>query len=410
MSLTDVSITRIKPLNNKELLVATDGAGVYKININSYLTTPYIVADYNQYNEMNGNNISDFYVDDEQRIWLANYPIGITVRNNRHSSYNWIKHSIGNKQSLINDQVNSIIEDSERDLWYATNNGISYYNSETGVWHSFMSSFEKNGGNKNHIFVTLCEVEPGIIWAAGYSSGIYQINKRTLSVEYITPSSLYGVNIRPDKYIRSIIKTADGDIWSGGYYNLKRIDFHKKTLRLYPKLNSITSIMEKDSKQMWIGTATGLYLLEKESGKYQRIELPVESMYIYSLYQARNGLLYIGTSGSGLLIYDPEKRTFTHYHRDNCALISNNIYTILSDTDDDIIMSTENGFSSYYPAEKLFHNWTKDQGLMASHFNAGSGTLRKNGNFIFGSSDGAIEFNKEMKIPRKYSSKWYSVI
>lgn len=405
MSLTDVSITRIKPLNNKELLVATDGAGVYKININSYLTTPYIVADYNQYNEMNGNNISDFYVDDEQRIWLANYPIGITVRNNRHSSYNWIKHSIGNKQSLINDQVNSIIEDSERDLWYATNNGISYYNSETGVWHSFMSSFEKNGGNKNHIFVTLCEVEPGIIWAAGYSSGIYQINKRTLSVEYITPSSLYGVNIRPDKYIRSIIKTADGDIWSGGYYNLKRIDFHKKTLRLYPKLNSITSIMEKDSKQMWIGTATGLYLLEKESGKYQRIELPVESMYIYSLYQARNGLLYIGTSGSGLLIYDPEKRTFTHYHRDNSALISNNIYTILSDTDDDIIMSTENGLSSYYPAEKLFHNWTKDQGLMASHFNAGSGTLRKNGNFIFGSSDGAIEFNKEMKIPRKYSSK-----
>ena len=31
--------------------------------------------------------------------------------------------------------------------------------------------------------------------------------------------------------------------------------------------------------------------------------------------------------------------------------------------------------------------------------------MRKNGNFIFGSSDGAIEFNKEMKIPRKYSSK-----
>ena len=404
-ALGDVSITHIRPLNEKELLVATEGMGVHKIDVNTCKTSPYIVANYESYNEMNGNNITDIYIDKEKRIWLANYPAGITVVDPRYKNYHWIKHSIGNIQSLIKDQVNSIIEDSERDLWYATNNGISYYNSETGVWHSFMSSFEKNGGNKNHIFVTLCEVEPGIIWAAGYSSGIYQINKRTISVEYITPSSLYGVNIRPDKYIRSIIKTADGDIWSGGYYNLKRIDFHKKTLRLYPKLNSITSIMEKDSKQMWIGTATGLYLLEKESGKYQRIELPVESMYIYSLYQARNGLLYIGTSGSGLLIYDPEKRTFTHYHRDNCALISNNIYTILSDTDDDIIMSTENGLSSYYPAEKLFHNWTKDQGLMASHFNAGSGTLRKNGNFIFGSSDGAIEFNKEMKIPRKYSSK-----
>lgn len=161
MSLTDVSITRIKPLNNKELLVATDGAGVYKINVNSYQTTPYIVADYNQHNEMNGNNIPDFYVDDEQRIWLANYPIGITVRNNRYSGYNWIKHSIGNKQSLINDQVNSIIEDSDGDLWYGTNNGISYYNSANGTWHSFMSSFEKDERNKNHIFLTVCEVEPG---------------------------------------------------------------------------------------------------------------------------------------------------------------------------------------------------------------------------------------------------------
>lgn len=34
---------------------------------------------------------------------------------------------------------------------------------------------------------------------------------------------------------------------------------------------------------------------------------------------------------------------------------------------------------------------------MTTHFNALSGTLRRNNNFIFGSSDGAIEFNKDMK-------------
>ena len=58
---------------------------------------------------------------------------------------------------------------------------------------------------------------------------------------------------------------------------------------------------------MWIGTANGLYLLEKATDKYQYIPMPVESSYIYSLYQAPNGLLYIGTNNSGLLIYDPEK-------------------------------------------------------------------------------------------------------
>ena len=35
----------------------------------------------NRYNSMNGNTINDIYIDSEQRIWMANYPIGITVRN-----------------------------------------------------------------------------------------------------------------------------------------------------------------------------------------------------------------------------------------------------------------------------------------------------------------------------------------
>ena len=60
--------------------------------------------------------------------------------------------------------------------------------------------------------------------------------------------------------------------------------------------------------------------------------------------------------------------------------------------------------------QKTFYNWTKEMGLMTTHFNALSGTLRRNNNFIFGSSDGAIEFNKDMKLPRTYSSKMISVI
>lgn len=405
VSLTDISINTIKPLNDKELLIATDGAGVFEMNTDSYQASPYIVADYNKNNAMNGNSINDIYVDEEDRIWLANYPIGITVRNNRYSSYHWIKHSIGNKQSLINDQVNSIIEDSEGDLWFATNNGISLYYSKTGQWHSFLSSFESTSNDKNHIFITLCEVVPGVIWAGGYSSGIHQINKKNLSVEYFTPSLFSHLNLRPDKYIRTIMKDSQGNIWSGGYYNLKRIDVKKKSMRPYSGLNSITSIVEKDSDQMWIGTATGLFLLEKESGSFERIKLPVESTYIYSLYQTKSGDLYIGTSGSGLLIYDPKVKLFTHYHTENCPLISNNIYTILSDYHGEIFLSTENGLTSFSPKLRTFHNWTKEQGLMTIHFNAESGTLRSNDNFIFGSSDGAVEFHKDMKIPRTYSSK-----
>ena len=143
-----------------------------------------------------------------------------------------------------------------------------------------------------------------------------------------------------------------------------------------------------------------------ESNRQIPVHNAADRVLLYILpVSAPNGLLYIGTNNSGLLIYDPARQNFEHYHKDNCALISNNIYTILSDGKDDILLSTEYGLSGFYLKEKRFHNWTKEQGLHSDHFNANSGTLRKNGNAIFGSTDGAIEFPRDMVLPREYSSR-----
>ena len=397
--LSDVNIARIRPLNRTELLIATEGMGIHKINVNSCISEPYITSSYKSYNEMNSNNINDIYIDEEKRIWIANYPEGITIIDNRYKNYNWIKHSIGNRQSLVNDQVHSVIEDSDGDLWFGTSNGISLYQSKTGQWHSFLSSFDHQLKDKNHIFITLCEVSPGIIWAGGYTSGVYKINKRTLSVEYFSPYLLSPDNIRPDKYIRDIVKDSKGYIWSGGFYNLKCFDLSLNSVRLYPGINSVTAITEKDDGHMWIGTSAGLYLLDKESGRFQYVALQEETTYINTLYQAEDLSLYIGTNGSGVVVYNAKDNTFKHYHKDNCALISNNIYTILPESDGHILMSTENGISCFHPTEKTFHNWTKEQGLMSSCFSASSGTLRKNKGFVFGSTDGAIEFPEGTKLP-----------
>ena len=403
--LSDVNITCIFPLDESQLLISTEGMGVYKIDINTCKLEHYIVANYQSYNEMNGNNINDIFVDEEERIWLANYPTGITIIDYRYENYHWLKHAMGNKQSLINDQVHAVIEDSEGDLWFGTSNGISLYNSTTGQWHSFLSSFNEQLKDKNHIFITLCEVSPGIIWAGGYTSGIYKINKHTLSVEYFSPYLLTSINMRPDKYIRDMIKDSKGNIWSGGYYNLKCFDLETKKVRLYPGVSSITSIVEHDKEHMWIGTATGLYLLNRNSGQYQYIEAEMGAAYINSLYQADNGSLYIGTNGSGVFVYNIQNHTLEHYYTDNSALVSNRIFTILPEVDGRIMMSTENEVTCFFTKEKNFHNWTRGEGLLPAYFNASSGTLRKNRSFVFGSTDGVIEIPENARFPRYKFSK-----
>lgn len=223
--LSDVNIARISPLNETELLIATEGMGVYKVNVNTCELEDYIIANYQSYNEMNGNNINDVFVDEEKRIWLANYPTGITVIDNRYENYHWMKHAMGNAQSLINDQVQAVIEDHEGDLWFGTSNGM------------------------------------------------------------------------------------------------------------------------------------------------------------------------------GVFIYNPQDKTFEHYFSDNSALVSNRIFTILPEVDGRIMMSTENGITCFHTKEKIFRNWTRGEGLLPAYFNAAAGTVRKNKNFVFGSTDGAIELPMNVKFP-----------
>ena len=179
-------------------MIATDGAGVYKMDVDTYESIPYIVADFNRYNAMNGNTINDIYVDNEQRIWMANYPIGITVRNNRYSDYKWIKHSIGNKQSLINDQVNAIMEDEDGDLWFATNNGISlYYEHRTQQWHSFLSVYDTASHRTRAISSSLCakSVPTSSGPAAIVPASTRSTRKSVLSTEFFTPVLFGGATI-----------------------------------------------------------------------------------------------------------------------------------------------------------------------------------------------------------------------
>lgn len=400
-----VEINQIVALNAHELLVATGGKGVYKLDVNTYISEPYITADYSSYNGMNGNNINDVYVDEEERIWLANYPTGITIRNNRYGSYDLIRHSLGNTRSLVNDQVHDVVEDSDGDLWFATSNGISFYQTDTKEWRSFFSSFDPVPNDENHIFLALCEVSPGVMWAGGYTSGIYKIEKKKgFKVTYLSPAAIAGV--RPDQYIYDIKKDSGGDIWSGGYYHLKRINLETKNVRLYPGVSSITTIQEKDDRLMWIGTRMGLYLLDKESGSYRYIDLPVESPYICALYQREDGILYIGTRGAGLLVYDINKKKFIHQYRtDNCALISDNIYTILPRQDESLLMGTETGITIYSPQKHSFRNWTREQGLMSVNFNAGSATAWNKSTLVFGGNEGAVKFPTNIQIPEPHYSR-----
>ena len=124
--LTDVSINTIKPYGGSgcEVLIATDGDGVYRLNLKDRTFGKFLTEDYSRLNRMNGSIIKDLCIDHDGRIWNVIYPTGITVYTEKYQPYEWIRHSKDNINSLVDNRINAIITDSEGDVWYATSNGI----------------------------------------------------------------------------------------------------------------------------------------------------------------------------------------------------------------------------------------------------------------------------------------------
>lgn len=405
--LQDVNVNSIiaDKKNKNEVLIATNGAGVYKLNLATYKLTSYLNADHNHSNKMNGNIINDIYIDDDQKIWMAVYPNGITIYSDKYPGYQWIQHSYDNPNSLIDDQVNYILEDSDGDLWYATNNGVCCYNPKTNQWRNFLSSYQHDTPNQNHVFISLCESHPGIILVGGYMSGMYKIDKRDMIPQYFSPQIPDDGSIKPDKYIRCIYKDEDGVIWAGGYYNLKSYDLKTKEMHCYRMNFPVTYITSKDAHNLWIGTINGLYQFNKLNQELKAVNLHSELGCINIIYQNNKNATIIGTHGSGIWIYNNYTEKVTNYNANNSALISNNIYCILPELGDDLIISTENGLTRFKTKEKIFTNWTKEQGLMSTGFNQAAGIHTRSGKFIFGCGDGAIELSDTIALPHKFNSK-----
>ncbi len=406
-AMTDIGVNNIIPnrKDSMEVLIATDGDGVYKLNLKNNHLSHFLKEDTHNLNKMNGSIIKDIYMDKANRIWNVIYPTGITIYSENYPAYFHIMHSANNPNSLVHNFVNGIIEDSDGDTWYATSNGISHYDFKRNKWNNYLNNTKYQSQKQNTIFTALCEYKPGYILAGGYMSGVYLIEKKTGKTTFFTQKS--SENKEGDnKYIRSIFKDCEGNIWSGGFYKLR---LHNTQTNISSSFNTeypITHIAQKDSNTLWIGTINGVYMFDSK----QKKTLPFESEIgcvnmIYSPIDAP--IAYFATYGNGLFAINKKTGETRRFYTENSGLLSNNIYSIVKGKGNCLYISTENGITRIDLKEMKFSSWTKGQGLQTANFNAKAAVHTCKGRLIFGSNEGIVILPDSISFPQKFNSKMY---
>lgn len=400
--LKDFPISGFYHYDTNQLLIPTQGAGVYRYNLLEEKLQQHFYANTLEPNKMNGNNIRSLYIDDEQRIWMSVHARGITIYDPNSPDYKWYKNHLGNTSSLNDDLVNAVLEDSDGDIWFATNNGLSIYNPSQDTWkHLFSWDNTTIETMRNSIFLSLCEIEPGTIVTGGFMTGVYSIDKKSMNINLMTPQS-YKLTNNPNitnKYIRVIYRDKAGLIWTGGNKYLGCTDKKNRTFKHYLIDNAITCIQELDSTTLLIGTGNGMYRFNKNKQQISQMRMPFASQQINAIYLHSNGDLYIGTMNSGLVILRSNGE-FEQYLQQTSSLLSNTINTIVPKNETELILATEQNIVQFNTQTKKFINWTDDHGLIKTNFNPRAGIHTSRNTFIFGSNIGAIEWDDSMKLPQ----------
>ncbi len=404
--LKNIFVNKIVPygISKDEVLIATNGTGTYILNIKkNQLTKFYNNINDNFKQEVSSNIVKDIFIDEHQKIWMAVYPFGITVSSDKEQLFKIIKHYDYNSNSLVDNQVNFIYEDSDKDIWFLTNNGISCYNKMSDKWRNILYDAPKKEEDNNRVFLSMTEISPGKFLISGYMAGVYYINKNTMKAIFMPIVDSKKEHL--DKYIRSIYRDNDSTVWLGGYSYLKSYNVKTKKYKIYNINTSIYFITSKSENELWIGTYNGLYIFNKRNNKLYNFKFSSKVENITSVYQYKDSLTFIGTNGNGLFLYNNVTKKKERYFDKNSALNSNFIYNIIPSTENSILISTEEGLSRYNISQRKFMNWTSEQGLTLTKFNPTSGIKTSDNEYYFGSSKGAIMFTNKALRPIVYKTK-----
>ena len=398
--LPDVRVTRILPFNEDEVLFSTNAACVYRMKMDDLIPAPYLQADYTTDYRMNTDNVADMCIDMDGQLWMCSYPKGLTICNESYPNFNWICRSKVSSNTLIDNGIDCILEDGQHDLWYATDNGISLYDTHAKHWYT-MLSVEDESPNPNHYFLAMCEVTPGTVLLGGYASGIYIVDKATRNIRFVRPRMM-----APEKYIQTMyLDTSDGSVWMGGENQLFNVSYNGNVKVNYAEVfGGINCITLKDRDNLWIGTKDGLYIFNKTTHEKRRVELPLERFKVNTLFQDADGTIYIGTHHDGLIVYNEEQNYYYRYNIRNSALTNNCMKCIVNAGNGSLYISSDGGLVRFNKNTKRITTWTSDQGLEGMNFSIRSGIRTHRNTMMFGGDYGVIEIHEGASLPHIYKS------
>lgn len=321
------------------------------------------------------------------------------------------------KNGFTDNEVKHIFKDAENNIWLGTDgSGIFKFNSGGYV------SYDESQGLQNSIVMSIINgPDPDEIWMGTYD-GLF-VHKNDQIKRMVIPS-----DNEDTRRINFLLKDSQGNIWIGTvggglwiYSNnrFRRIDNGSRGV-------ACNSIMEDSSRNIWLSTNYGCFIMEHQTNKISRItghfassllEIGKDSVLsgtqngVYLIRNKKNVLplkpkslsgssilsmlkrgpyILFGTADNGLVIWNRTNNAVKQLST-NDGLFSDHIYALLADSKGVIWVGTGRGINRLSSKDfSLMRNSNENALVVECNQNA---ILEHQNNIWIGTTKGAIVYD-----------------
>ncbi len=326
-------------------------------------------------------------------LWIGSQGGGLWKLERRLNPFTLYQHVTGNSNSLSENRVLGIREDSSGDVWIATRNRmLNRIDRSSGVVVHYPGRFA----------TTIVEDQAGMLWLPGCSEGLGRMNPEE-------PESFFIFQPDPDaatsfgNCANPVLEDLAGHLWVTTYgHGLSLLDREKGIFTRFENdpndLNSLgnNNLLRAyesplDPGVIWLGSEGGLIRFEPETKTFTNYLLD-DLRRSMMMLEDRKGRFWVATGSNGLHLFDRKAGTVEHTYTTDDGLPNNQIWSVYEDNQGFLWLGTSSGLSRFNPETETFKNFTTRDGLPDDAFDEQSHYQSPSGELFFGTDNGAVSF------------------
>ncbi len=238
------------------------------------------------------NNIRTLHRDSKNELWVGTASGGLHLYNSVKHTFTHYRYDPANNRSLSGNIIFSFYEDRSGAYWVGTyGNGLNVFHAQANVFQTTICNPQNPNDMFSNSIYALLEDSRGLVWI-GTEQGLVRYNRLTKQM-LLVPNVVTDKNRSTSNFVRNITETRDGMIWIATESGLHKLD--PATLR----------------RTVYKGT------VKTQDGSLQQRLRALDVRLIdqtFVLHESRDGMLWIGTRGIGVKVFNPRTEEFVaHY-------------------------------------------------------------------------------------------------